>query len=112
MISFLYDPLISKTPSGFITLMLHAASVEVRFNVPFISVLTKSDLLADEEREKINAHIDNDESALCLIRAGKVLCGLDEPVFGDISQCNMSILEISHTLNLIKRLGTAMYGIE
>lgn len=53
MISFLYDPLISKTPSGFITLMLHAASVEVRFNVPFISVLTKSDLLADEEREKI-----------------------------------------------------------
>jgi GTPase SAR1 family protein len=53
MISFLYDPLISKTPSGFITLMLQAASVEVRFNVPFISVLTKSDLLTDEEREKI-----------------------------------------------------------
>ncbi len=53
MISFLYDPVISKNPSGFIALMLQAASVHVRFNVPFISLLTKSDLLADEELEKI-----------------------------------------------------------
>ncbi len=53
IIGFLYDPLISKTPSGLITLMLQAASVQVRFNIPFISVLTKSDLLTDNEREKI-----------------------------------------------------------
>ncbi len=53
IISFLYDPVISKTPSGFITLMLQAASVQVRFNVPFISTLTKSDILTDDERKKI-----------------------------------------------------------
>ncbi len=53
IISFLYDPVISRTPSGFIALMLQAASVQVRFNVPFLSVLTKSDLLSDDEREKI-----------------------------------------------------------
>lgn len=53
IIGFLYDPVISRTPSGFIALMLQVASVQVRFNVPFISVLTKSDLLADSEREKI-----------------------------------------------------------
>ncbi|GFO95952.1 hypothetical protein ig2599ANME_0134 [groundwater metagenome] len=53
IIGFLYDPVISKTPSGFITLMLQAASVQVRFNVPFMGILTKSDLLKDEEREQI-----------------------------------------------------------
>lgn len=53
MIAFLYDPVISRTPSGFITLMLQAASVQVRFNVPFLSLLAKSDLLANAEREKI-----------------------------------------------------------
>ncbi len=53
IIGFLYDPVISRNPSGFISLMLQEASVQVRFNVPFLSILTKTDLLADEEREKI-----------------------------------------------------------
>lgn len=53
IIGYLYDPVISKTPSGFITLMLQAASVQVRFNVPFMGIITKSDLLKDEEREDI-----------------------------------------------------------
>ncbi|MBU4220523.1 MAG: ATP/GTP-binding protein [Euryarchaeota archaeon] len=53
IIGYLYDPVISKIPSGFITLMLQAASVQVRFNVPFMGILTKSDLLKDEEREDI-----------------------------------------------------------
>lgn len=53
IIGFLYDPIISKTPSGFISLMLQAASVQVRFNVPFLNILPKSDLLKEEERNKI-----------------------------------------------------------
>ncbi len=53
MIGFLFDPLISRTPSGFISLLLQAASIEVRFNVPFMGILTKSDLLEDDSREKI-----------------------------------------------------------
>jgi GTPase SAR1 family protein len=53
MIGFLFDPIISRTPSGFISLLLQAASIEVRFNVPFIGILTKSDLLEDDSIEKI-----------------------------------------------------------
>ncbi len=53
MIGFLFDPIISRTPSGFISLLLQAASIEVRFNVPFMGILTKSDLLEDDSREKI-----------------------------------------------------------
>lgn len=66
IIGFLYDPIISKTPSGFITLMLQAASVQVRFNVPFMGILTKVDLLKDEERDDIlkwsNDFIELDEA--------------------------------------------------
>ncbi len=54
IIGFLYDPIISRNPSGFISLMLQAASVQVRFNVPFLNILTKSDLLSEEERGKIS----------------------------------------------------------
>jgi hypothetical protein len=54
IIGFLYDPVISRNPSGFISLMLQAASVQVRFNVPFLNILTKSDLLSEEERGKIS----------------------------------------------------------
>ena len=53
LIAFLYDPIISRTPSGFISIMLQAASVQVRFDVPFLGVLTKSDLLTDDDRDKI-----------------------------------------------------------
>ncbi len=53
IIGFLYDPIISKTPSGFISLMLQAASVQVRFNVPFLNILPKSDLLTEDERNRI-----------------------------------------------------------
>lgn len=53
MIGFLFDPVISRDPSGFISLVLQAASVEVRFNVPFLNILSKSDLLSSEEVEKI-----------------------------------------------------------
>ncbi len=53
IIGFLYDPVISKTPSGFISLMLQAASVQVRFNVPFLNILAKSDLLENDEKDKI-----------------------------------------------------------
>ena len=53
MIGYLYDPVISKTPSGFVALMLQAASVQVRFNTPFVNILTKSDLLEEEEVDNI-----------------------------------------------------------
>ena len=53
IIGFLYDPVISKTPAGLISLMLQAASVQVRFNVPFMGILNKSDLLNGGELGKI-----------------------------------------------------------
>jgi hypothetical protein len=50
---FLADPNLCKTPSGFVSSVMLAATVHFRFNVPFFTVLSKSDLLKEEEQETI-----------------------------------------------------------
>lgn len=53
-IVYLIDPVLSKRPSGFISLLFLAASVQYRFlNVHQVNILSKSDLLSDEELERI-----------------------------------------------------------
>jgi len=49
----LFDPILSKTPQGFTSLLMLSATILFRFQVPFIPVLTKVDLLDETEREQI-----------------------------------------------------------
>ncbi len=49
----LFDPLLSRTPTGFVTQLLLAAAAHLRFPVPMFPVLTKSDLLEPEEVDRI-----------------------------------------------------------
>lgn len=107
IIGFLYDPIISRTPSGFIALMLQAASVQVRFNVPFLSILTKSDLLAEDEREKILDWSSN-------------LTALDEAIHGEQptmrSQLSIEFLSALRTFgegqSTVPVSSTSGYGME
>jgi len=50
---YLNDPGIVKSPSGFISSVLLSATVQFRHGLPFISVLSKADLLAEEDLERI-----------------------------------------------------------
>lgn len=50
---FLSDPQLSRTPSGFVSSLMLCAVTHFRFLVPFINVLSKSDLLTDEELGRI-----------------------------------------------------------
>ncbi|MCX6651334.1 MAG: ATP/GTP-binding protein [Methanomassiliicoccales archaeon] len=50
---FLADPSLCKSPSGFVSSVMLAATVHFRFNVPFFTVLSKSDLLKQEEQDAI-----------------------------------------------------------
>ena len=63
---FLADPTLCKSPSGFVSSVMLAATVHFRFNVPFFTVLSKSDLLKQEEQDAI---IDWSESADALYGA-------------------------------------------
>jgi GTPase SAR1 family protein len=50
---FLADPGLAKTPSGFVSCMMLAATTHFRFDAPFLVVLSKADMLQDEELERV-----------------------------------------------------------
>ncbi len=50
---YLFDPVVSKTPSGFLSLLFMASSAIFRLELPQIQVLSKADILNEKELEKI-----------------------------------------------------------
>lgn len=50
---FLADPALARTPSGFVSCMMLAATVHFRFNTPFLVALSKSDVLKEEELVRV-----------------------------------------------------------
>ena len=50
---YLNDPALVKTPSGLISSVLLSATAQFRHSLPFINVLSKADLLAEEDLEKV-----------------------------------------------------------
>jgi len=57
---FLFDPVISKVPDGFVSVNFLMASSIFRLKIPHIPVLSKCDLLGDRELEKIRSWSDPD----------------------------------------------------
>ena len=53
MIVFLADPMLCKTSNGFISVMMLSSIVQFRLQMPMINVLSKSDLLKDDELNKL-----------------------------------------------------------
>jgi GTPase SAR1 family protein len=56
---FLFDPMLSRTPSGFVSQMLLSSIVHFRLGLPTANFLYKTDLLEPEELEKIMEWGDN-----------------------------------------------------
>ena len=53
MLAFIFDPVLSKTPDGFASLLMLSSTVYFRFYLPFINLLGKSDTLSTEELDRI-----------------------------------------------------------
>lgn len=52
-VAFLMDPFLAKTPGGFVSALLLASSMQFRLNLPTSYLVTKGDMLDDEETAKI-----------------------------------------------------------
>jgi len=50
---FLSDPTLAKTPNGFVSDLMLCGITQFRFSLPIFNVLSKSDLLKDEELEEV-----------------------------------------------------------
>ncbi|AIY89583.1 ATP/GTP-binding protein [Geoglobus acetivorans] len=59
---FLFDPVISQYPSGYISMIFLYSSAILRLNIPQIPVLSKSDLLPEHTLRKITGWSDDPES--------------------------------------------------
>lgn len=67
-LAFLIDPMLARSPEGFVSLLLLSASTQFRFGFPFLNILSKVDLLDQQEVEKIvNWSVDCESlyEALC-----------------------------------------------
>ncbi|RLF51116.1 MAG: GTPase [Thermoplasmata archaeon] len=53
IITYLLDPALTKTPSGFISQILLSLSTNFRLGLPQINILTKTDILSEKEIEEI-----------------------------------------------------------
>lgn len=52
-VCFLIDPFLARTPHGFVSVMLLSVSVQYRFFLPQLNILSKSDTLTDREKSRI-----------------------------------------------------------
>jgi len=50
---YLNDPTLVRSPSGFVSAILLSATVQFRHGVPFVNILSKADVLAEEDLERI-----------------------------------------------------------
>jgi GTPase SAR1 family protein len=57
-IAFLFDPALARTPGGFVSLMMLCATVEFRFRLPMVNVLTKVDALTPDQLERVSRWSD------------------------------------------------------
>ena len=62
MIEYLSDPMLSKTSNGFVSNMVLSSLVEFRLQLPVINILTKADLMKDEDRDRMISWFENSDS--------------------------------------------------
>jgi GPN-loop GTPase len=55
LLTFLFDPALARSPSGFVSLLLLSATVEFRFRLPLVNVLAKADSLSAEQLAEVVA---------------------------------------------------------
>jgi len=61
MITYLLDHALAKTASGFATQLLLSISANFRLNQPHINILSKADMLSDNELEKVETWADDSD---------------------------------------------------
>lgn len=61
-IVFLFDSVLSNTPSGFISLFMMSATIQIRLQLPLINVLSKTDLIDEIHLKEILAWSENPDA--------------------------------------------------
>lgn len=70
---YIIDPFNAKTPSGFVSQLMLSNLSRLRFQLPTVEVISKSDMVDPDTREKIERWLDYPDSLMddCLMEAGR-----------------------------------------
>ncbi len=55
VLAFLFDPSVARTPNGYVSSMMLAATVHFRLPVPMLLLMAKSDMLKEDEKDLIDS---------------------------------------------------------
>jgi GTPase SAR1 family protein len=64
IIAFLFDPFIGSTPNGYVSLIMLAATLQFRFNLPLLNLISKVDMI---ELQALNKMMDWSKNVEMLI---------------------------------------------
>jgi GTPase SAR1 family protein len=71
MLIYLVDAALAKSPAGLISSLLLSASVLVRFNLPQLNVLSRSDLLNEVEMEQLTSWLDDSDQLIYTLQESR-----------------------------------------
>ena len=93
ILAFLLDPSLAKKPTGFASQLLLSLSTNLRLNIPQINILSKSDMLSDDEILSIQRWADEPEEILSAISQE------ESSVYREMSEGIIHLLENFGTLS-------------
>jgi hypothetical protein len=70
LIAFLFDSALAKQPTGMVSLMMLSATVQFRFSLPSIGILSKADLLSPDECERVVGWSADPETLMSALAEG------------------------------------------
>lgn len=62
VIVFLLDPFLAKRPSAFVSMLMLSATTQFRFQVPLVNVISKRDLLKEEELARVQGWTESGDA--------------------------------------------------
>ncbi len=71
MLIYLVDAALSKTPAGLISSLLLSASVLVRFHLPQLNVLSRTDLLSESDMDQLTNWLDDSDQLIYALQESR-----------------------------------------
>jgi hypothetical protein len=95
LVAYLVDPVLAKEPSSFVSQLMLAASIHFRLGLPMAYVLSKADLLSDEDRDRIMEWAEQPDALMAAVR------GEEATMY---QQLNADILQALEAMSVVPNL--------
>jgi GTPase SAR1 family protein len=121
MLIYLVDAALAKSPAGLISSLLLAASVLVRFHLPQLNVLSRTDLLDESDTERLTGWLDDSNQLIydlqqtrneLQIELSSELVNTIQTVFSGLDMVPLSALNMENIDLLFSHVSNTLTGGE